>query len=42
MSPEIKERGLDLLNPIWNVLYLTPHGRGDFYASLAYGTEVRG
>jgi len=41
MSPEIKERGLDLLNPIWNVLDLTPHGRGDFYASLAYGTEVR-
>jgi len=41
MSPEIKERGLDLLNPIWNVLDLTPHGRGDFYASLAYGTNVR-
>ena len=41
MSPEIKERGLDLLNPIWNVLDLTPRGRGDFYASLAYGTEVR-
>jgi len=41
MSPEIKERGLDLLNPIWNVLDLTPHGRGNFYASLAYGTEVR-
>jgi predicted dithiol-disulfide oxidoreductase (DUF899 family) len=38
MSPEIKERGLDLLNPIWNVLDLTPHGRGDFYTSLAYGT----
>jgi predicted dithiol-disulfide oxidoreductase (DUF899 family) len=41
MSPEIKERGLDLLNPIWNVLDLTPQGRGDFYAGLAYGTEVR-
>jgi len=41
MSPEIKERGIDLLNPIWNVLDLTPHGRGDFYTSLAYGTEVR-
>jgi len=40
MSPEIKERGLDLLNPIWNVLDLTPQGRGDFYASLAYGTEI--
>lgn len=41
MSPEIKERGIDLLNPIWNVLDLTPHGRGNFYTSLAYGTEVR-
>jgi predicted dithiol-disulfide oxidoreductase (DUF899 family) len=41
MSPEIKERGIDLLNPIWNVLDLTPQGRGDFYASLSYGTEVR-
>jgi len=40
MSPEIKERGIDLLNPIWNILDLTPHGRGDFYASLAYGSEV--
>jgi predicted dithiol-disulfide oxidoreductase (DUF899 family) len=40
MSGEIKERGLDLLNPIWNVFDLTPQGRGDFYASLAYGTEV--
>jgi predicted dithiol-disulfide oxidoreductase (DUF899 family) len=40
MSAEVKERGIDLLNPIWNFLDLTPHGRGDFYTSLAYGTEV--
>ncbi len=42
MSAEIKERGIDLRNPIWNLLDLTPRGRGDFYASLAYGTEGRG
>src|SRR5215471_19019568 len=36
MSPEIKERGIDLLNPIWHVLDLTPQGRGDWYAKLEY------
>ncbi len=36
LSPEIKMRGLDLLNPIWNYLDLTPKGRGDFNAKLAY------
>ena len=29
MSPEIKERGIDLTSPIWHVLDLTPQGRGD-------------
>jgi predicted dithiol-disulfide oxidoreductase (DUF899 family) len=38
----IKERGIDELNPIWNMLDLTPAGRGSFYASLEYGTKVRG
>src|ERR1041385_1420273 len=36
----VKERGIDELNPIWNVLDLTPQGRGTFYASLDYGTKV--
>jgi len=40
MSPEIKERGIDLLTPIWNFMDLTPQGRGNWYASLAYGTKV--
>ena len=40
MSPEVKERGIDLLNPIWNFLDVTPRGRGDFHTSLAYGTKV--
>jgi len=29
MSPEIKERGIDLLAPIWHFLDLPPQGRGD-------------
>jgi predicted dithiol-disulfide oxidoreductase (DUF899 family) len=36
MAADIKERGLDLLSPIWNILDLTPYGRGDFYAELEY------
>jgi predicted dithiol-disulfide oxidoreductase (DUF899 family) len=42
MSEDIKERGIDELVPIWNVLDLTPRGRGDFYTSLEYGTKVKG
>jgi predicted dithiol-disulfide oxidoreductase (DUF899 family) len=41
MSPEIKERGIDLLAPIWHFLDLTPQGRGTWYASLNYGTKVQ-
>lgn len=41
LDPEIKERGIDELNPIWNLLDLTPQGRGTFYASLDYGTKVQ-
>ena len=40
MSDEIKERGLDLLTPAYNILDLTPQGRGDWYADLGYGTKV--
>jgi len=40
MSDDIKERGLDLLSPIWHVLDLTPKGRGDWYAGLDYGVKV--
>ena len=36
MSPEIKERGIDLMSPIWHVLDLMPQGRGDWYAKLEY------
>jgi predicted dithiol-disulfide oxidoreductase (DUF899 family) len=41
LDPEIKERGIDELNPIWNILDLTPQGRGTFYTSLDYGTKVQ-
>ncbi len=41
LAPEIRERGIDELNPIWNMLDLTPQGRGKFYASLDYGTKVQ-
>jgi predicted dithiol-disulfide oxidoreductase (DUF899 family) len=40
LADYVKERGIDELNPIWNVLDLTPRGRGMFYASLDYGTKV--
>ena len=42
LADDIKERGIDELNPIWNLLDLTPQGRGKFYASLEYGTKVKG
>ena len=40
LAGDIQERGIDEYNPIWNVLDLTPQGRGKFYASLDYGTTV--
>ncbi len=36
MSAEIKERGVDLMSPIWHILDLTPQGRGDWSAKLEY------
>jgi predicted dithiol-disulfide oxidoreductase (DUF899 family) len=41
MSEDIKERGIDLLTPVYNILDLTPRGRGDWYAELGYGTKVQ-
>jgi len=42
LADDIKERGIDELNPIWNVMDLTPQGRGSWYASLEYGTKSKG
>jgi predicted dithiol-disulfide oxidoreductase (DUF899 family) len=36
MADDVMERGLDLLSPVWNLLDLTPQGRGDWYAQLSY------
>ena len=41
LAQDVKERGIDELNPIWTVLDLTPQGRGRFYASLDYGTKTQ-
>ncbi|MGH8487580.1 MAG: DUF899 family protein [Gammaproteobacteria bacterium] len=40
LANNIKERGLDLMSPIWHILDLTPQGRGDWYARLDYGTNA--
>lgn len=40
MSEDIKERGLDLLCPVYNILDLTPQGRADWYASFDYPPKV--
>jgi predicted dithiol-disulfide oxidoreductase (DUF899 family) len=39
MAPDIQQRGIDLLVPIWHFMDLTPQGRGNWYASLGYGTR---
>ena len=36
MADDIKERGIDLLTPVYNLLDLTSEGRGDWYARLTY------
>ena len=40
MAADLAQRGIDLMTPVYNVLDLTPQGRGDWYASLDYGTTV--
>jgi predicted dithiol-disulfide oxidoreductase (DUF899 family) len=34
MADDRRERGIDLLSPVWHLLDLTPGGRGDWYPSL--------
>jgi predicted dithiol-disulfide oxidoreductase (DUF899 family) len=41
MAEDIAQRGLDLLNPVWHMLDLTPAGRGDWYPELAYPTRAQ-
>jgi predicted dithiol-disulfide oxidoreductase (DUF899 family) len=39
MAEDIRERGIDLLTPVYNMLDLTPQGRGSWYASLKYPAD---
>ena len=41
MAEDLKERGIDLLCPVYNVLDLTPQGRGNWYASFDYPAKIR-
>lgn len=36
LADDRRERGIDLLSPVWHLLDLTPNGRGDWYPSLTY------
>jgi predicted dithiol-disulfide oxidoreductase (DUF899 family) len=36
MDDTVDQRGIDLLNPLWHLLDLTPQGRGDWYPDLSY------
>jgi predicted dithiol-disulfide oxidoreductase (DUF899 family) len=36
MAEDVDQRGIDLFNPLWHLLDLTPQGRGDWYAALSY------
>lgn len=40
LAPDIRERGQDLLVAVYNVLDLTPGGRGQWYASFDYAPKV--
>jgi predicted dithiol-disulfide oxidoreductase (DUF899 family) len=36
MADDRRERGIDLLSPVWHLLDLTPQGRDDWYPKLQY------
>jgi predicted dithiol-disulfide oxidoreductase (DUF899 family) len=40
LAQDINERGIDLLTPVYNLMDVTPRGRGNWYASLGYGTKA--
>jgi predicted dithiol-disulfide oxidoreductase (DUF899 family) len=40
LADDMQERGEDLTIPVYNLLDLTPAGRGDWYARLDYGIDV--
>jgi predicted dithiol-disulfide oxidoreductase (DUF899 family) len=40
LAQDINERGIDLLTPVFNLMDITPRGRGNWYPSLGYGTKA--
>jgi predicted dithiol-disulfide oxidoreductase (DUF899 family) len=42
LAQDINERGIDLLTPVFNLMDVTPRGRGNWYPSLGYGTKAHG
>ena len=40
LADDMHERGEDLTIPVYNLLDLTPAGRGNWYARLDYGVDV--
>lgn len=36
LAEDRRERGIDLLTPVWHLLDLTPNGRGNWYPSFSY------
>ena len=42
MAEDVPERGIDLLSPVWNMLDLTPKGRGKWYPALKYEAAAAG
>jgi predicted dithiol-disulfide oxidoreductase (DUF899 family) len=39
IAPDIKERGVDLLVPVWHYIDLVPKGRENWYPSFAYNIK---
>jgi predicted dithiol-disulfide oxidoreductase (DUF899 family) len=42
LGEDVNERGIDRLTPVYNMLDITPQGRGDWYADLSYGAGKLG
>ena len=36
LADDRRERGIDLLSPVWHFLDITPKGRGEWYPTLSY------
>jgi predicted dithiol-disulfide oxidoreductase (DUF899 family) len=41
MGEGIKERGIDLMTPVYNLMDLTPQGRDNWYAKLDYAKDLK-